>query len=248
MTGWSEVEYTAVRELRGPLAIVEGVSGVGWDEFARITLDSGERRYGLVLEVDRELAVVQVLEDTSGMDPEGVRVSFAGQPLRIPVGPGWLGRVCNGRGEPVDGGPPVFGEHSAAVGGTPINPVRREPPSDPVLTGVGAVDALTTLVRGQKLPVFSVAGLPHLELAAQIAAQSTVGGDPFSVVFMRHGPDPPRCAFRPGRPRRAFGRRGTRAAAQHRRRSRDRADPDPADRADRGRTPRLRRMDAMCSW
>ncbi|MGK7228283.1 V-type ATP synthase subunit B [Streptomyces hygroscopicus] len=187
MTGWSEVEYTAVRELRGPLAIVEGVSGVGWDEFVRITLDSGERRYGLVLEVDRELAVVQVLEDTSGMDPAGVRMSFAGEPLRIPVGPGWLGRVCNGRGEPVDGGPPVFGERSAAVDGAPINPVRREPPWDPVLTGVGAVDALTTLVRGQKLPVFSVAGLPHLELAAQIAAQSTAGGDPFSVVFAGMG-------------------------------------------------------------
>ncbi|MER8162035.1 V-type ATP synthase subunit B [Streptomyces sp. NPDC094472] len=195
MTGWSEVEYTAVRELRGPLAIVEGVSGVGWDEFVTITLDSGERRYGLVLEVDRELAVVQVLEDTSGMDPEGVRVSFAGEPLRIPVGPGWLGRVCNGRGEPVDGGPPVFCESSAAVGGTPINPVRREPPSDPVLTGIGAVDALTTLVRGQKLPVFSVAGLPHLELAAQIAAQSTVGGEAFSVVFAGMGLTHPDARF-----------------------------------------------------
>ncbi|MEU8875947.1 V-type ATP synthase subunit B [Streptomyces javensis] len=195
MTGWSEVEYTAVRELRGPLAIVEGVSGVGWDEFVTITLDSGERRYGLVLEVDRELAVVQVLEDTSGMDPAGVRMSFAGQPLRIPVGPGWLGRVCNGRGEPVDGGPPVFGERSAAVGGAPINPVRREPPSDPVLTGVGAVDALTTLVRGQKLPVFSLAGLPHLELAAQIAAQSTVGGEPFSVVFAGMGLTHPDARF-----------------------------------------------------
>ncbi|MGO4757951.1 V-type ATP synthase subunit B, partial [Streptomyces sp. 2MCAF27] len=180
MTSWSEVEYTAVRELRGPLAVVAGVSGVGWDEFVRITLDSGERRYGLVLEVDRELAVVQVLEDTSGMDPARMRVSFAGEPLRIPVGTGWLGRTCNGRGEPVDGGPPVFGRAGAPVGGTPINPVRREPPADPVLTGVGVIDALTTLVRGQKLPVFSVAGLPHLELALQIAAQSTVGGAAFS--------------------------------------------------------------------
>ncbi|MEU9795799.1 V-type ATP synthase subunit B [Streptomyces sparsogenes] len=187
MTAWSEVEYTAVRELRGPLAVVAGVSGVGWDEFVRITLDSGERRYGVVLEVDRELAVVQVLEDTAGMDPARLRVSFAGEPLRVPVGTGWLGRTCNGRGEPVDGGPPVFGGTSAPVGGTPINPVRREPPSDPVLTGVGVIDALTTLVRGQKLPVFSVAGLPHLELALQIAAQSTAGGAAFSVVFAGMG-------------------------------------------------------------
>ncbi|MFD8544488.1 V-type ATP synthase subunit B [Streptomyces sp. NPDC059649] len=187
MTGWGEVEYTTVRELRGPLAVVEGVSGVGWDEFVRITLESGEQRYGLVLEVDRELAVVQVLEDTTGMDPAGLRVAFAGGPLRIPVGPGWLGRACNGRGEPVDGGPPVFAETRAAVSGDPINPVRREPPSEPVLTGVGAVDGLTTLVRGQKLPVFSVAGLPHLELATQIAAQATAGGEPFSVVFAAMG-------------------------------------------------------------
>ncbi|MGW3938788.1 V-type ATP synthase subunit B [Streptomyces phaeochromogenes] len=190
MTGSGEfgaIEYTAVRELRGPLVVVGGVTGVGWDEFVRITLASGERRHGVVLDADRDVAVVQVLEGTSGMDPEGVRAAFAGSPLRIPVGTGWLGRVCNGRGEPVDGGPPVFGPSYAEVGGTPINPVRREPPSDPVLTGVGAIDALATLVRGQKLPIFSVAGLPHLELAAQIAAQSTAAGEAFSVVFAGMG-------------------------------------------------------------
>ena len=177
------IEYTAVRELRGPLVIVEDVSGVGWDEYAHLTLSSGERRHGVVLDADRDLAVVQVLEGTSGMDPRGVRAAFSGGPLRVPVGTDWLGRVCNGRGEPLDGGPPVLGSRTAEVGGAPINPVRREPPSEPVLTGVGAVDALTTLVRGQKLPVFSVAGLPHLELAAQIAAQATVSGEAFSVVF-----------------------------------------------------------------
>ncbi|MFF3631929.1 V-type ATP synthase subunit B [Streptomyces sp. NPDC002164] len=187
MTAWGEVEYTAIRELRGPLAVVDGVSGVGWDEFVLVTLESGEQRHGLVLEVDREVAVVQVLEDTAGMDPACVRMAFAGGPLRIPVGPGWLGRVCNGRGEPADGGPPVFGPTTAAVGGTPINPVRRQPPGEPVLTGVAAIDGLTTLVRGQKLPVFSVAGLPHLELAVQIAAQSTTAGEPFCVVFAGMG-------------------------------------------------------------
>ncbi|MGG7569310.1 V-type ATP synthase subunit B [Streptomyces sirii] len=195
MTAWGEVEYTAVRALRGPLAVVEGVSGVGWDEFVRITMESGEQRHGLVLEVDRDLATVQVLEDTTGMDPTGIRVAFAGAPLSIPVGPGWLGRVCNGRGKPIDGGPPVFGEADAAVSGNPINPVRREPPSEPVLTGVGAIDALTTLVRGQKLPVFSMAGLPHLELAAQIAAQATAGGEAFSVVFAGMGLTHPDATF-----------------------------------------------------
>lgn len=186
-TAWAETEYTGVRELRGPIAVVADVAGVGWDEFVRITLESGERRHGLVLEVDRGLAVVEVFEGTAGMDPSGVRMAFTGTPLRIPVGPGWLGRVCNGRGEPVDGGPPVLGDADAPVAGSAINPVRREPPAEPVLTGVGAVDTLTTLVRGQKLPVFSVAGLPHLELATQIAARSTAGGEPFGVVFAGMG-------------------------------------------------------------
>jgi V/A-type H+-transporting ATPase subunit B len=103
------------------------------------------------------------------------------------VGAGWLGRVCNGRGEPLDGGPPVFGAVTEPVHGWTLNPTVREPPAEPVLTGVSAIDALTTLVRGQKLPVFSVPGLPHLELATQIAAQSTVGAEPFSVVFAAMG-------------------------------------------------------------
>ena len=182
------VEYTGADELRGPLLVVRGVQGVGWDEFAVIaTGRDGEERHGLVLEVDRDLAVVQVLEGTSGLVPGCTRVAFAGEPLRVPVGLGWLGRVCNGRGEPVDGGPPVHGPRTAPVAGRPLNPVRREPPAEPVLTGISAIDALTTLVRGQKLPIFSSAGLPHLELAAQVAAQASTGDEPFSVVFAAMG-------------------------------------------------------------
>jgi len=177
------LSYDGVRELRGPLLVIDGVSGVGWDEFADIRLGTGEVRHGLVLAVDRDLAVVQVLEGTSGMDPHATTVSFAGHPLRVDVGPDWLGRTCNGRGEPIDDGPPVIGTRTAAVSGVPMNPTWREPPTDPVLTGVSAIDALTTLVRGQKLPIFSQAGLPHLRLATQIAAQATVGGEPFAVVF-----------------------------------------------------------------
>ncbi|HEU5161035.1 MAG TPA: V-type ATP synthase subunit B [Streptosporangiaceae bacterium] len=188
MTGsWARIEHTQVDELRGPLMIVPAVAGVGWDEFAEIRLASGELRHGLVLEVDHERAVVQVLEGTGDMRPDATRVSFSGGPLRIPVGLDWLGRVCDGLGEPIDGGPPVIGAETAPVSGYPINPVRRAPPADPVLTGVSAIDALTTLARGQKLPIFSVAGLPHLELAAQIAAQASVGDEPFSVVFAAMG-------------------------------------------------------------
>jgi len=181
------VEYAGIAQSRGALITVAGVRGVGWDEFVRIRLTGGEVRHGLVLEVDRDLAVVQVLEGTDGIDLAGVSVSFDGEPLRIPVGTGWLGRVCNGRGEPLDGGPPVLGRRSAAVAGSPLNPTMREPPADPVLTGVSAIDGLTTLVRGQKLPIFSVAGLPHLELANQIAAQASAGGEPFCVVVAAMG-------------------------------------------------------------
>ena len=187
MTAWAQREYTGIAELRGPLMVVRGVDGVGWDEFAAIRMETGETRHGLVLEADRDLAVVQVLEGTDGMRPSGTRVTFSGSPLRIPVGADWLGRVCNGRGDPIDGGPPVTGDVTMPVAGSPINPVLREPPAEPVLTGISVIDSLTTLVRGQKLPVFSVAGLPHLELAAQLAAQASVGGDPFSVVFAAMG-------------------------------------------------------------
>jgi V/A-type H+-transporting ATPase subunit B len=185
------VEYAGVTELRGPLLVVRGVSGVGWDEFAVIRVEPdgvGPRiRHGLVLEVDRDLAVVQVLEGTEGLATNTTRVAFAGEPLRVPVGPGWLGRICNGRGEPIDGGPPLVSNRTAPIVGAPLNPTHREPPTEAVLTGISAIDALTTLVRGQKLPIFSAAGLPHLELAAQIAAQSRAGDEPFSVVFAGMG-------------------------------------------------------------
>jgi V/A-type H+-transporting ATPase subunit B len=185
------IDYATVVELHGPLLIVGNTTGVGWDEFAVIRMVSDDEpqtvRHGLVLEVNRDLAVVQVLQGTDGLVPASTRVSFSGRPLQMPVGPGWLGRVCNGRGEPIDGGPPITGRATSAVAGYPLNPTRRDPPAEPVLTGVSAIDALTTLVRGQKLPIFSVAGLPHLELAAQIAAQSTAGSEPFSVVFAAMG-------------------------------------------------------------
>jgi V/A-type H+-transporting ATPase subunit B len=188
MTPWvGTVEHVGISQLRGPLLVVRDVHGVGWDESATVRTPGGRVRNGLVLSVDRDLAVVQVLEGTDGIGVEGTSVVFAGESTHVPVGDGWLGRVCNGRGAPIDGGPPVVGVGRAPVSGRPLNPTRREPPSEAVLTGVSAIDALTTLVRGQKLPVFSVAGLPHLELATQIAAQSTVQDAPFAVVFAGMG-------------------------------------------------------------
>jgi len=181
------VAHLGVTEVRGPLLVLEGVSGVGWDEFARIRLASGEIRHGLVLAVDEDVVVVEVLEGTADLHPEGTQVSFDGVPLTVPVGEAWLGRTCNGRGEPIDGGPPLVSRRRVPASGAPINPVLREPPSEPILTGISVVDALTTLVRGQKLAVFSSAGLPHLDLAAQTAVQAAAGGDPFSVVFVGMG-------------------------------------------------------------
>ncbi|MGY2063482.1 V-type ATP synthase subunit B, partial [Nocardia gipuzkoensis] len=146
----------------------------------------GDRRHGIVLEVCDDLAVVEVLEGSRGLDPATTVTEFTGAPFDIAVGTGWLGRVCNGRGVPLDGGPPVMGPR-VAVSGAPLNPMRREPPADPVLTGVSVIDALTTLVRGQKLPVFSLPGLPHLQLACQIADQSNTAGEPFCVVVATMG-------------------------------------------------------------
>lgn len=181
------IEYESLAEIRGPLLVVEGVAGVAWDEVAEIRLGSGERRNGVVLDVHRDIAVVEVLEGTSGMRLDDARVSFTGAPMKIPVGPGWLGRVCNGRGEPIDGGPPISASEVLEVAGRPINPATRAVPRDAILTGISAVDGLALLVRGQKLPIFSVGGLPHLELACQIAAQASVGGEPFAVVFAAMG-------------------------------------------------------------
>jgi V/A-type H+-transporting ATPase subunit B len=175
-----------VAEVRGPLLVVTGVDGVGWDEVVRIR-GAGPPRHGLVLEVDGDLAVVQVFEGTQGLAPGDTEVAFEGRTMDVPVGEAWLGRVCDGRGEPRDGGPPILAPERADVTGLPLNPVHRLPPAEPVVTGVSAIDAFTTLVRGQKLPVFSVAGLPHLTLATQLAARATAAGEPFAVVFAGMG-------------------------------------------------------------
>jgi V/A-type H+-transporting ATPase subunit B len=187
MTLRAPIEHTSIAAIRGPLLMVEVDEGIAWDAVVELRLGSGEIRHGVVLDVSRKLAVVEVYEGTAGLALSGLRVAFSASPMRLPVGEGWLGRVCNGRGAPLDGGPPVVADDWADLGGAPINPAARAAPRDPILTGISVIDGLATLVRGQKLPIFSVGGLPHLELAAQVAANATTEGEPFAVVFAAMG-------------------------------------------------------------
>ncbi len=187
MTPAGLVAYHDVQRVFGPLLVVAGVNDVGFDELVELEVRDGQRRHGVVLEVNEDLAVVQVFEGTRGIGRQGVAARFSGSPMEIPVGEGWLGRVVNGRGEPLDGGPPVFGATARPVAGAPINPAHREEPHDPIITGVSVIDGMATLVRGQKLPVFSQGGLPHLELASQIAVQAQAGEESFRIVFCAMG-------------------------------------------------------------
>ena len=180
-------EYNDIGAVKGPLVVARGTRDVGWDEAAVVRLGTGEERHGVVLDVSDDIAVVQVYEGTSGISPTDTTVAFMGRPVSIRVSEAWLGRAWNGRGEPIDGGPPVLSGPERETAGFPLNPTARQTPADPVFTGIAAIDVMTTLVRGQKLPVFSVGGLPHLELAAQIAAQATVVGQPFRVIFAAMG-------------------------------------------------------------
>jgi V/A-type H+-transporting ATPase subunit B len=182
-------EYTRVSEIRGPLIIVEGVSRVAYDEVVEVELNTGERRRGRVLEVTRNAAVVQVFEGTTGISTVGAKVRFLGRTLEMPVSEDMLGRIFDALGKPIDGGPDIVAEEKYDINGAPINPAVRAYPEDFIQTGVSAIDGMNTLVRGQKLPIFSGSGLPHNELAAQIARQATVRGEEeeFAVVFAAIG-------------------------------------------------------------
>ncbi len=182
-------EYETIREVRGPLLIVGDVVDVKYDEIVEVELPTGEKRRGRVLDVGRGIAVVQVFEGTTGITLTGTKVRFLGKPLEIPVSEDMLGRIFNGLGEPIDNGPPIIAAEKRDVNGEPLNPASRKYPEDFIQTGVSAIDGMNTLVRGQKLPIFSGAGLPHNILAAQIARQATVPGEEeeFAVVFAAMG-------------------------------------------------------------
>jgi len=182
-------EYSKITEIRGPLLIVDGVSRVAYDEIVEVELSDGERRRGRVLEVVGNTAVVQVFEGTTGISTTSARVRFLGRTLEMPVSADMLGRTFDALGKPIDGGPDIIADEKYDINGAPINPAVRAYPEDFIQTGVSAIDGMNTLVRGQKLPIFSGTGLPHNELAAQIARQATVRGEEeeFSVVFAAIG-------------------------------------------------------------
>ena len=182
-------EYKTVTEVVGPLMVVEGVEGVKYDELVEIELQTGEKRRGKVLEVNGSRAMVQIFEGSTGINLKETKVKFLGRPLELGVSEDMLGRVFDGMGRPNDDGPNIIPEKRVDINGEAINPMARDYPSEFIQTGISAIDGLNTLVRGQKLPVFSASGLPHAQLAAQIARQAKVlnSDSKFAVVFAAIG-------------------------------------------------------------
>lgn len=182
-------EYKTAAEVVGPLMLVEGVQGVKYEEVVNITLQTGEKRQGTVLEIDGDRALVQVFEGTSGINLRSTSSRFLGRPQELGVSENMIGRVFDGLGNPIDGGPELIPEESRDINGVAINPVSREYPDEFIQTGISTIDGLNTLVRGQKLPIFSGSGLPHNQLAAQITRQARVRGkdEKFAIVFAALG-------------------------------------------------------------
>ena len=182
-------EYKTILSVEGPLLVVEKVSGVKYDELVEIEMANGERRRGKVLEASTDKALVQVFEGSSGIDVRDVKVTFLGKVVKIPVAPDILGRVFDGSGRPIDGGPQLIADEYLDINGAPINPFNRDYPAEFIQTGISAIDGMNPLVRGQKLPIFSGSGLPHSRMAAQIARQARTlkAHENFAVVFAAMG-------------------------------------------------------------
>jgi len=182
-------EYKTISGISGPLIIVEKVTDVKYDELVEIQLGNGEIRRGRVLEITTDRALVQVFEGTSGLDIRDAKVRFLGKALELPVSRDMLGRIFDGSGKPIDGGPEIIPEKKLDINGNPINPYSRDYPSEFIQTGISTIDGMNTLVRGQKLPIFSGSGLPHSRMAAQIARQAKVltSHEEFAVVFAAMG-------------------------------------------------------------
>ncbi|MEG2380831.1 MAG: V-type ATP synthase subunit B [Oscillospiraceae bacterium] len=180
------LQYMGLSDLSGSLVIIEGIKGAKYDEIVDINIDGGESRIGRIIELNEEYAVVQVFEGTHGISLSNTRTRLTGKPLTIPVSPEILGRTFNGVGTPIDGLGPVYSEKSMDINGKPMNPVAREYPRSFIQTGISAIDGLTTLIKGQKLPIFSGNGMPHDNLAVQIATQAKIAedaGEKFAIVF-----------------------------------------------------------------
>ena len=182
-------EYRTIQEVAGPLMLVQGVDHVTYDEIGEIELANGETRRCKVLEVDGTNALVQLYESAAGINLSNSKVRFLGRTMELGVSTDMLGRVFDGLGRPIDKGPEILPEERRDINGLPMNPAARDYPNEFIQTGVSAIDGLNTLVRGQKLPIFSASGLPHAQLGAQIARQAKVRGteEPFAVVFAAMG-------------------------------------------------------------
>lgn len=182
-------EYKTIQEVAGPLMLVQGVENVTYDELGEIELASGEKRRCKVLEIDGSNALVQLFESSTGINPAESKVRFLGRSMELGVSEDMLSRVFDGLGRPIDKGPEILPDKRNDINGLPMNPAARNYPQEFIQTGVSAIDGLNTLVRGQKLPIFSASGLPHAELAAQIARQAKVRGkdEQFAVVFAAMG-------------------------------------------------------------
>lgn len=182
-------EYRTISEVAGPLMLVKSVEGVAYNELGEIELKNGERRKCKVLEINGTDVLVQLFESSAGINLSDSKIRFLGKQMELAVSEDMLGRVFDGLGRPIDGGPSIIPEKRMDVGGVPMNPAARRYPQEFIQTGISAIDGLNTLVRGQKLPIFSSSGLPHAELAAQIARQAKVRGtdEEFAVVFAAMG-------------------------------------------------------------
>lgn len=182
-------EYKSIKEIVGPLMLVEGVDGVKYDELVEVVQADGNIRRGKVLEINGDKALVQLFENAQGIQMSSSKARFLGRSLELAVSEDMLGRVFDGMGNPRDGGTPIIAEKRIDINGQPMNPAGRDYPDEFIQTGISAIDGLNTLVRGQKLPIFSASGLPHAQLAAQIARQSKVlnADDKFAVVFAAVG-------------------------------------------------------------
>ncbi len=184
-------EFLGVNKIDGPLAIIEGASDVGYGEEGEVITADGTKQLCRVLEVSKDYAAVQLYGESQGLHPKSLRVRFQGHALKVPVAKEMLGRVFDGLGEPMDGLPNPIAEDRVFAQGNPLNPAARSYPDNHIITGISAIDIMDTLVRGQKLPIFSGQGLPHNLLAAQIASQAHVeGGEEFAIVFVALGVSP----------------------------------------------------------
>lgn len=184
------LQYVGLNEINGPLVVLDGVEGASYDEVVDIRLDDGSARIGRVVEISGNKAVLQVFEGTNGLSLKNTRTRFMGKPMEMPLSPEILGRVFNGAGRPVDGLGDIYAEKTADINGKPLNPVSRSYPRNYIHTGISSIDALMTLIRGQKLPIFSGSGLSHNKLAVQIVRQAEIAeesGQEFAVVFAAMG-------------------------------------------------------------